>query len=69
MNKKIYSAPIIDVVELQGNIAIAAGSGNIVDDSGTDGPNIHINSGTMDNVDNNNKFDSNAYFKVWDDEK
>ena len=62
MNKKIYTAPNIDVVELQGDIVLNTAS-NTVNDDGT----IYINDrtiqeGTQDNA------RSGAYFDVWEDE-
>lgn len=70
MNKKIYTAPNIDVVELQGEVVLSATSGgdNIINDRGTDGPTISINNGTIGSVNSNGEYESGAYFDVWEDE-
>lgn len=70
MNKKIYTAPNIDVVELQGEVVLNAISSrdNIINDGGADGPKININNGTIGSVNNNSEFESGAYFDVWEDE-
>lgn len=62
MNKKIYTAPNIDVVELQGDIVLNSVS-NTVDDDGT----IDINDGTLQPGDQSTAR-SGAYFDVWEDE-
>lgn len=68
MNKKIYIAPNIDVVELQGEVVLNAISGNTINDGGASGPTINTNNGTMGSVNNNSEFESGAYFDVWEDE-
>ena len=69
MNKKIYTAPNIDVVELQGEVVLSATSGdNIINDGGADGPTISISNGTIGSVNNNGEYESGAYFDVWEDE-
>lgn len=70
MNKKLYTAPNIDVVELQGEVVLSAtsGGGNIVNDGGASGPTINTNNGTMGSVNTNGEFESGAYFDVWEDE-
>ncbi|WP_308244600.1 hypothetical protein [uncultured Prevotella sp.] len=62
MNKKIYTAPNIDVVELQGDIVLNSVS-NTVNDDGT----IDINDRTLQDGDQVNAR-SGAYFDVWEDE-
>ena len=62
MNKKIYTAPNIDVVELQGDIVLNSLS-NTVNDDGT----IDINGGTLQEGDQGGAR-SGAYFDVWEDE-
>lgn len=64
MNKKIYTAPNIDVVELQGDIVLNSVSGNTVNDDGTM---VDINDGTLQPGDPGNAR-SGAYFDVWEDE-
>lgn len=70
MNKKIYTAPNIDVVELQGEVVLSATSAgdNIINDGGADGPTISISNGTIGSVNNNGEYESGAYFDVWEDE-
>lgn len=70
MNKKIYTTPNIDVVELQGEVVLAAvsGEGVRVNDGGTDGPTINFGEGTLSNG-NQEEALSGGYFKVWDDEE
>lgn len=70
MNKKIYTAPNIDVVELQGEVVLSATSSgdNIINDGGADGPTISINNGTIGSVNSNGEYESGAYFDVWEDE-
>jgi len=60
MNKKLYTAPNIDVVELQGEVVLSATSGgdNTINDGGASGPTINTNG----------EFESGAYFDVWEDE-
>lgn len=62
MNKKIYTTPNIDVVELQGDIVLNSVS-NTVNDDGT----IDINDRTLQVGDPGNAR-SGAYFDVWEDE-
>lgn len=62
MNKKIYTAPNIDVVELQGDIVLNSVS-NTANDDGT----IYINDRTLQEGDQVNAR-SGAYFDVWEDE-
>lgn len=61
MNKKIYTAPNIDVVELQGDIVLNSVSNTY--DEGT----IDINDRTLQDGDQANAR-SGAYFDVWEDE-
>ena len=71
MNKKIYTTPNIDVVELQGEVVLAAVSGGGVmvnDGTGSEGPTINFGDGTMSNG-NQEEALSGGYFKVWDDEE
>lgn len=71
MNKKIYTTPNIDVVELQGEVVLAAVSGGGVkvnDGTGSEGPTINFGEGTMSNGDQA-EARSGGYFKVWDDEE
>lgn len=71
MNKKIYTTPNIDVVELQGEVVLAAVSGGGVtvnDGTGSEGPTINFGEGTMTGGDQGGAR-SGAYFKVWDDEE
>lgn len=72
MNKKIYTTPNIDVVELQGEVVLAAVSGSGVkvnDGTGTEGPTINFGEGTMDEGGDQAEALSGGYFKVWDDEE
>lgn len=71
MNKKIYTTPNIDVVELQGEVVLAAvsGEGVRVNDGGTEGPTINFGEGTMDEGGDQAEALSGGYFKVWDDEE
>lgn len=62
MNKKIYTTPNIDVVELQGDIVLNSVS-NTVNDDGT----IDINDRTLQEGDPGTAR-SGAYFDVWEDE-
>lgn len=62
MNKKIYTAPNIDVVELQGDIVLNSVS-NTADEDGT----IDINDRTLQEGDPGTAR-SGAYFDVWEDE-
>lgn len=62
MNKKIYTAPNIDVVELQGDIVLNSVS-NTVNDDGT----IDFNDRTLQDGDQGGAR-SGAYFDVWEDE-
>lgn len=71
MNKKIYTTPNIDVVELQGEVVLAAVSGvgvTVNDGGGTSDPEINFGNGTLSNGDQAEAL-SGAYFKVWDDEE
>lgn len=62
MNKKIYTTPNIDVVELQGDIVLNSVS-NTFNDDGT----IDINDRTLQDGDQSTAR-SGAYFDVWEDE-
>lgn len=62
MNKKIYTAPNIDVVELQGDIVLNSVS-NTVNDDGT----IDFNDRTLQDGDQSTAR-SGVYFDVWEDE-
>lgn len=71
MNKKIYTTPNIDVVELQGEVVLAAVSGGGVkvnDGTGSEGPTINFGDGTLSDG-NQEEALSGGYFKVWDDEE
>lgn len=70
MNKKIYTAPNIDVVELQGEVAIAAGSGpNTVNEDPVGGDvSISIDGTSIGNPSDQVNARSGAYFDVWEDE-
>lgn len=71
MNKKIYTTPNIDVVELQGEVVLAAvssGGVTVNDSDGTSDPEINFGNGTLSNGDQAEAL-SGAYFKVWDDEE
>ena len=70
MNKKIYTTPNIDVVELQGEVVLAAvsGGGVKVNDGGGSEPTINFGEGTMEDGDQAEAL-SGGYFKVWDDEE
>lgn len=66
MNKKIYTAPNIDVVELQGDVAIAAGSDpNKVYEDASGNVSISINEPS---IGDQGGARSGAYFDVWEDE-
>ena len=70
MNKKIYTTPNIDVVELQGEVVLAAVSGGGVkvnDGTGSEGPTINFGEGSMGERDQDGAL-SGAYFDVWEDE-
>lgn len=69
MNKRIYTTPNIDVVELQGEVVLAAvsGTGVTVNDGGGT-PSIDFGSGSLEEG-NQDGARSGAYFKVWDDEE
>lgn len=71
MNKKIYTTPNIDVVELQGEVVLAAvssGGVKVNDGTGSEGPTINFGEGTMSEG-NQEEALSGGYFKVWDDEE
>lgn len=71
MNKKIYTTPNIDVVELQGEVVLAAvssGGVKVNDGTGSEGPTINFGEGTMSDG-NQEEALSGGYFKVWDDEE
>lgn len=69
MNKKIYTAPNIDVVELQGDVAIAAGSDpNTVNEDASGNVSISINEPSIGNPSDQGGARSGAYFDVWEDE-
>lgn len=66
MNKKIYTAPNIDVVELQGEVAIAAGSDpNTVNEDASGNVSISI---YEPSIGDQGGARSGAYFDVWEDE-
>ena len=66
MNKKIYTTPNIDVVELQGEVAIAAGSDpNKVYEDASGNVSISINEPSIGDP---STARSGAYFDVWEDE-
>lgn len=72
MNKKIYTTPNIDVVELQGEVVLAAVSGGgkvqVYDGGGSSDPTINFGDGTLSEGDQGGAR-SGGYFKVWDDEE
>lgn len=71
MNNKIYTTPNIDVVELQGEVVLAAvssGGVTVNDGSGASDPEINFGNGTLSNG-NQEEALSGGYFKVWDDEE
>lgn len=70
MNKRIYTTPNIDVVELQGEVVLAAvsGGGIKVNDGGGSEPTINFGEGTLSDGDQAEAL-SGGYFKVWDDEE
>lgn len=72
MNKKFYTAPNVDIVELQGEVVLTNASGeggdNVINDGGVSGPTAGIENGTIGTVGDNRNFDSGAYFDVWEDE-
>lgn len=70
MNKKRYTTPNIDVVELQGEVVLAAVSGSGVtvnDGTGSEGPTINFGEGSMGERDQDGAL-SGAYIDVWEDE-
>lgn len=72
MNKKIYTTPNINVVELQGEVVLAAVSGGgkvqVYDGGGSSDPTINFDDGTLSDGDQAEAL-SGGYFKVWDDEE
>lgn len=70
MNKKIYTTPNIDVVELQGEVAIAAGSNpNEVNEDPVGGDvSISIDGTSIGTPSDQGGARSGAYFDVWEDE-
>ena len=69
MNKKIYTTPNTDVVELQGEVAIAAGSDpNKVYEDASGNVSISINEPSIGNPSDQGGARSGAYFDVWEDE-
>lgn len=71
MNKKIYTTPNIDVVELQGEVVLAAvssGGVTVNDGTGSEGPTINFGDGTLSDGDQAEAL-SGGYIKVWDDEE
>lgn len=71
MNKKIYTTPNIDVVELQSEVVLAAvssGGVTVNDGTGSEGPTINFGDGTLSDGDQAEAL-SGGYFKVWDDEE
>lgn len=69
MNKKIYTTPNIDVVELQGEVAIAAGSDpNKVYEDASGNVSISIDGTSIGTPSDQGGARSGAYFDVWEDE-
>ena len=66
MNKKFYTAPNVDIVELQGEVVLTNGS-NVNDASDPCGG-MSLDPDNMRTVGNNRNLDSGAYFDVWEDE-
>lgn len=65
MNKKFYTAPNVDIVELQGEVVLTNGS---VNDASDPCGGMSLDPDNMRTVDDNGKFQSDAYFDVWEDE-
>lgn len=70
MNKKIYTAPNIDVVELQGEVAIAAGSdpNKVYEDPVGGDVSISIDGSSIGTPSDQGGARSGAYLDVWEDE-
>lgn len=66
MNKKFYTAPNVDIVELQGEVVLTNAL-NVNDASDPCGG-MSLDPDNMRTVDNNGELDSGAYFDVWEDE-
>lgn len=66
MNKKFYTVPNVDIVELQGEVVLTNGS-NVNDASDPCGG-MSLDPDKMGTVGNNRNLDSGAYFDVWEDE-
>lgn len=64
MNKKFYTAPNVDIVELQGEVVLANASVNDVSDP----RDVTFDPNKMGTVGDNRNLDSGAYFDVWEDE-
>ena len=69
MNKKIYNAPEITVVEMA-SASIMAGSNGLVENAdGGDDLSATINVGTIEEADGGTaRVGSNQYFDAWEDE-
>lgn len=69
MKKKLYTTPNAEVIELQGEVVMAAVSGeNTINESDPDIPEININSGNMGSGSASGGM-SSSYFDIWDDEQ
>lgn len=70
MNKKIYTTPNIDVVELQGEVAIAAGSdpNKVYEDPVGGDVSISIDGSSIGNPSDQGGARSGAYLDIWEDE-
>lgn len=66
MKKSKYTAPAIEVVDIQGDVVMAAGSGGDNQFSTTGTPTTTINGSTMDEEDAGGGM-SASYGNVWDD--
>lgn len=66
MNKKFYTAPNVDIVELQGEVVLTNGSK--VNDASDPCGGMSLDPDKMGTVGNNRNLDSGAYFDVWEDE-
>lgn len=66
MNKKFYTAPNVDIVELQGEVVLTNASD--VNDASDPCGGMSLDPGTMGTVGDNRNLDSGAYFDIWEDE-
>lgn len=66
MNKKFYTAPNVDIVELQGEVVLTNASNVNVASDPCGG--MSLDPDKMGTVGDNRNLDSGAYFDVWEDE-